>query len=173
KRWALVARPVRGTRRGRCVMAVILVIDDSAIVREPLARLLQLMGHTVFAAVNGREARYIAATQVADIVVLEPFTAGGEGVVFLRWARQEAAWKEVPFIVLTDAADRERLLTVRTLGVTDYLLKSHFSLEELLARIDRRLRGEPGKPEMPKAAVSQPQRAAQVATISPANPVIP
>jgi DNA-binding NarL/FixJ family response regulator len=109
----------------------IVLIDDHAIVREGLARLLNEQPDlsVVGEASNVEQGLAIIAEQSPDLVILE----------VLRQAR--AKWKNLPILVLSmhdEALHTERLLRAGAMG---YVMKQEAS-ERLLAAVRQVLRGE-------------------------------
>jgi HD-like signal output (HDOD) protein len=58
---------------------------------------------------------------------------------FIDQLRHTLQWKLLPIVILTSEIHKEQVIRARQLGVVDYLLKTHFSLRDLLERVDRRL----------------------------------
>lgn len=123
-----------GTRGGRSTQAI-LIIEDSPIVREPLFALLQAEGLEVLTANNGRDAIGMLDTASPALVLLDLGLPAMDGIEVLRHMRRGKAHKATPVIVITGFSDRERVLEAAKLGVTSYMLKSHFVLKDLMARI--------------------------------------
>jgi CheY-like chemotaxis protein len=120
----------------------ILIVDDTPIAREPLARLLRLAGYAVAVAANGVEA--LAALEAAgpsapppDLILLDVLMPKMDGVALMEFLRRDPRWRDVPVIVLTGAMDRSCLERVRALGAREVVGKAKFQLDDLLARIDR------------------------------------
>jgi CheY-like chemotaxis protein len=95
-------------------MAKILVVDDFEDSRFSLARLLELSGHTVIEAADGRAAVDLTADERPDIVLMDltlPILDGVEATAKIRAAEAHA---EVPIVALS-AHDSEAHRT-RALG---------------------------------------------------------
>ena len=119
----------------------IVLIDDHAIVREGLARLLNEQPDlsVVGEASNVEQGLAIIAAQSPDLVILDLSLPGTDGVEVLRQAR--AKWKNLPILVLSmhdEALHTERLLRAGAMG---YVMKQEAS-ERLLAAVRQVLRGE-------------------------------
>jgi DNA-binding response OmpR family regulator len=65
-----------------------------------------------------------------------------DGLTCLRAMRANAALVNVPVILLTAMSEKRHVLEAANLGVKDYLLKSRFSLTDLLTRVKGALGGE-------------------------------
>src|SRR5687768_10480777 len=167
-------------------MHTILVVDDSAIIREPLAASLNLAGYATVCAANVKEALIAVVRQRPALIVVDLAMPGMDGLTFLRHLRGNAATSGLPVIVLTGVSDRDHVVQVRKLGVQEYLLKSRFSLKDLLERVKKWLApgamaaakaqakdgGETPGPMTPTAAPKRLATAAAVAApAAPREPV--
>jgi DNA-binding response OmpR family regulator len=116
--------------------ATVLVVDDEPMVREVVARYLELDGLRVEQAADGTAAAEWLADHRPDLVVLDIMLPGVDGLSILRQLR---AAGDVPVILLTARADEiDRVLGLE-LGADDYVVKP-FSPRELAARVRTVLR---------------------------------
>ncbi len=118
----------------------ILVVDDSADIREPLAKYLAKKGLRVSTADGGQEMRRVMKTSAIDLVVLDIMMPGEDGLVLCRMLRETT---DVPVILLTAMVEETDRVVGLEIGADDYVTKP-FSPRELLARIKavlRRTRG--------------------------------
>ena len=113
----------------------ILLVDDTPIVREPMARLLWHEGYMVYCAANGIEAMQIATRDVPDLIILDLMMPKMNGCEFLEALRADARLKELPVMVFTGAMDPASLNRVRELGAVEVIAKAQFTADELLARV--------------------------------------
>jgi two-component system, OmpR family, response regulator len=116
----------------------ILVIEDEARIQAFLARGLEAEGYTVVAAGDGREGLELATSGRWDLVVLDLLLPGLNGLQVLRELHR--LQPDVPVVILSARTDLQTKLRGFDLGASDYVPKP-FSLDELLARIRVRLRG--------------------------------
>ena len=118
----------------------ILLIEDSQIVREPLARLLAAEGFEVFSAADGHEAFALLEANGADMILLDVLMPRMDGVRFLESLRGDTRFRDVPVIIVTGISDTSRLTRVRELGVASIMHKVRFTFEGLLTEIRQHLR---------------------------------
>lgn len=64
-------------------MATILVIDDEAPIRRSLRRILQMDGHEVLEAEDGRAALALEASHEVDLIITDVFMPEMDGIEFL------------------------------------------------------------------------------------------
>src|SRR5579884_2047921 len=110
----------------------ILVIEDEAQIADFLVRGLREEGFTVEHAADGEAAWHALSGGGWDVVLLDWWLPGPDGLTLLRRLRQTDRATPVLFLTARDAVgDRVRGLDA---GADDYLCKP-FAFEELLARV--------------------------------------
>ncbi len=110
----------------------ILVIEDEAELADFLVRGLREEGFTVAHAADGESAWHALQGGPWDVVLLDWWLPGPDGLTLLRRLRQGGRDTPVLFLTARDAvSDRVRGLDA---GADDYLCKP-FAFEELLARV--------------------------------------
>ena len=113
----------------------ILLVDDHAIVRSGLRRLLATLAHAeILEAANGRDALALARAERPDLVILDLNLPGLGGLELIRRLMQE----EKAARILVFSMHAEPLYAVRALeaGATGYLSKN-VSPDELLTAVKR------------------------------------
>lgn len=115
----------------------ILIIDDAAILREPLAASLRLAGYESLCASDGKEALLLLRSSKPDLILLDLAMPRMDGLTFLRRLRSDPACSETPVILLTASSDKKHVLEAAKLKVQGYVLKTAFSLQQLLERVEK------------------------------------
>src|SRR5580658_6770602 len=121
--------------RGLRFMKSILVVDDMAIFREPIAASLRSAGYDADCAADGEEALRIAREKHPDLILLDVAMPGMDGISFLRHLRSDPTVADIKVILLTVVSDKTRILAAGSLGVKDCILKTSFHLSDFLERI--------------------------------------
>lgn len=122
----------------------VLVVDDSADIREPLSRYLSKKGMRVSTANGGAEMRRLLKSNTFDLVVLDIMMPGEDGLSLCRMLRETT---EVPVILLTAMVEETDRVVGLEIGADDYVTKP-FSPRELLARIRAVLRRTQSMPNV-------------------------
>lgn len=113
----------------------IMVVDDSAAMRQVIKQALVPEGYGVIEAENGLDALAGALTDNRpDLITVDIEMPQMDGITMCRRIRKEIHLDELPIIFLTAATGQDQLLKVFQAGATDYLAKP-FLQEELLARL--------------------------------------
>jgi two-component system response regulator MprA len=119
-------------------MPLILVVDDTALARETVSKLLEFEGFQTVRASNGKEAYATLYSQKPDLVLLDLMMPEMDGITFLRMIRRHPQWETIPCIVLTGLRDDNKLVErAQELGVHDLVSKATFGFNDLLIRIKK------------------------------------
>jgi CheY-like chemotaxis protein len=117
-------------------VAKILVVDDSALTRLCVARLLERAGYTATTASNGKDAWMMLYAGLPDLIVLDLMMPQMDGLAFLRLLRHNHHWNDLPVVILTGHDNEEKMIAqARALGVSDIIAKGSSSMEKLMARV--------------------------------------
>jgi CheY-like chemotaxis protein len=114
----------------------VLIIEDSAFFRGMLAEILRaLKVGRIMAMEEGGAAithlrsvgKNVAAAQalVPDLIICDYIMSPINGAMVLRWVRQseDSPDRFIPFVMISGAADGDRVREVRDMGVTEFLAK--------------------------------------------------
>ncbi|MGA2583793.1 MAG: response regulator [Tepidisphaeraceae bacterium] len=115
---------------------VVMVVDDTALARESVARLLEYEGFKTIKAANGKEGYAMLYTQTPDLILLDLMMPEMDGVTFLRMVRRSPQWENIPVIILTGVKDDDQLIArARELRIDDVIPKASFGFDDLLSRV--------------------------------------
>lgn len=145
-------------------MSKILVVDDMALCREPIAEALRRRGHQVLCATSGIEALDKVRDESPDLILLDLNMPEMDGLTTLKILRRNPSYREIPVLLLTDRSDRQSILDAREFGIQGYLLKSAFSLDELFLRVENCLKPKEEASPGSNPAAPQPRRAGAAGT---------
>ena len=122
-------------------MTKILLVEDSEMSRDMLARRLARRGYEVVIAVDGGQGVTLAQTEAPDLILMDMNLPVLDGSEATRQLRAVPATRSIPIIALTAHAmsgDREKALEA---GCDDYDTKP-IELERLLGKIEVLLKKE-------------------------------
>lgn len=111
-------------------MAIILLVDDEALVRRVVRVVLEAEGHDVLEAGSGHEA--LDHVDGADVVVLDLMMPGEDGLDVCR--RIKSSRPEARVLVLSSIPEAEARREVEEAGADGFMLKPFSSLD-LLRRV--------------------------------------
>jgi two-component system, NtrC family, nitrogen regulation response regulator NtrX len=133
--------------------ARILVVDDEADIRGLLKEILSEEGYEVDAAADADQARAARARQSPDLVLLDIWMPGTDGITLLReWSTSAA--DGCPVVMMSGHGTVETAVEATRLGAFDFVEKP-LSLAKLLRTVERAL--EAGKRRRQPARQVPPQ----------------
>ena len=114
----------------------VMVVEDTGVQRETLTKLLRREGYDAVGAADGHEAmRLLRQRGTPDLMLLDVNMPGIGGLELLEMIREDARWAALPVIVLTACTDPACVERAEQLGAKDYMLKTSFSVGEMLGRV--------------------------------------
>jgi DNA-binding response OmpR family regulator len=117
-------------------LARILIAEDDPLIGAFLEKGLRANGYSTFLADNGERAQSLSLTDEFDLLILDMGLPQREGFHVLQELRSRG--KTIPVLVLTGRSERDVVMCLEA-GADDYMRKP-FQFEELLARVQTRLR---------------------------------
>jgi CheY-like chemotaxis protein len=106
----------------------ILIVEDDNFVAEVYSTKLLEMGNEVLIAQNGEEG--------LNLILLDIVMPVMGGIEMLEAMKNNPESKDIPVILLTNVGEKESIQKVQSLGVRDYLIKSHFTPAEVIEKIE-------------------------------------
>lgn len=117
---------------------LVLVVDDSASMREGISAILRHIGCDVETAINGHKGYEKACECSPDLIISDLEMPEANGFDLLTSVRSDTTLTMVPFIMVTGVSDRASTRQAMELGADDYLTKP-FVPEEVMSAVRSRL----------------------------------
>jgi two-component system chemotaxis sensor kinase CheA len=117
----------------------ILVVEDSAITRTMISRLLRMLGYQVAEAGDGSHALRVLDDGAADLVITDIEMPELDGIGLLQRLRADDRWRTTPVIVLTTRGSEHDKRRAVAAGADAYLVKTEFSEAALRDALVRHL----------------------------------
>lgn len=117
-------------------MANILIVDDSASMRNMVSATLKSAGHVVKDAPDGQAALSIAQGGKFDVVITDLNMPLMDGISLIRNLRTLANYKYTPLLLLTTESADDKKAEGKRAGATGWLVKP-FNPEKLLATVTK------------------------------------
>lgn len=112
----------------------ILIIEDDVFLNELMAKKLIEEGFDVIKAVNGEEGLVMTQREKPDLILLDLILPGMDGFEILEKIKEEPETSTIPVIILSNLGQREDIEKGFDLGADDYLIKAHFTPDEIVER---------------------------------------
>lgn len=116
--------------------ATVLVVDDEPDIRSTVSEILEEEGYRVVLAENADVAREVRAKEQPDVVLLDIWMPGTDGISLLREWAEAGALSASPVIMMSGHGNVETAVAATRLGAWDFIEKP-ISLAKLLLAIER------------------------------------
>ena len=123
-------------------MAKIMLVEDDAILVEMYQAKFELEGHEIVVATNGQECLDLLESYQPDLILLDILMPKLNGFHVLKEIKKHPHLRNIPVILLTNLGEAEVDMNeelARALGVNDYLIKSHHTPDEVVAKVMKAL----------------------------------
>ncbi len=117
-------------------MASILVLDDSASVRQMIKTALADKGHSIKGVTNGVQGMQLADTTPFDLVITDLNMPEMDGITFTRELRKRPEYGRVPVLFVSTESRESVKQEARAAGATGWITKP-FSPEQLCRVVER------------------------------------
>ncbi len=115
----------------------VLVVDDSAAIRQSITYVLQQGGYEVVEAKDGLDGlTALNGMGATDLIITDVNMPNLDGISFIRKVREIAAYKFTPIIVLTTESQGSKMNEGKEAGATGWIVKP-FSAEKLLGVVKK------------------------------------
>lgn len=114
----------------------ILIVEDDSFIRDIYQVKFNQEGFDVTTAENGLEAIKKLEKDTPDVILLDVIMPYMDGMEVLRKIKSSNDWKDIPIIMLTNISEKEKVNEGMKQGVSDYLIKSHFTPSEVVQKVN-------------------------------------
>jgi two-component system, OmpR family, alkaline phosphatase synthesis response regulator PhoP len=116
-------------------MKRILIIEDDNFLQGLEASKLEKEGYKVITASSGEEAIKKINEPNIDVILLDLILPDFDGFEILKKIRVTEVLKNIPVIVFSNLSEETAIKKAKELGSTDFMVKSNFTLDELVKHI--------------------------------------
>lgn len=113
----------------------ILIVEDEPDIREAMAEAVEQAGFLVSIAENGQIGFEKATQEKPDLILLDIVMPVMDGHETLKKLRNDPWGKTAKVIMLTSMDDVQNIGSAHENKITDYIIKAHSSLEEIVKKI--------------------------------------
>lgn len=114
----------------------VLVVDDSAAVRQSVAYVLDQAGYEIVQAGDGQEALTKLDGQTFHLIITDVNMPNMDGIELTRTVRTLDSYKFVPVVVLTTESQQDKMDAGKEAGATGWIVKP-FDSDKLLQVVKR------------------------------------
>lgn len=116
-------------------MHKILIVEDDDFLRTLESEKFTKEGFEVLNAASEEQMKGILAQTVPHIILLDLMVPGIDGFQIVEQLKTNDATKQIPIIVFSNLSDDESVSKAKKAGANDFLVKSNFSLNDLIEKI--------------------------------------
>jgi CheY-like chemotaxis protein len=115
----------------------IMVLEDESILLHAISKKLEFAGINVVPCTGAKEAiDYLKnSNQTPDAIWLDYYLKEMNGMEFVTEIKKNENWCSIPVIVVSNSASDEKVKTMFALGVSKYLLKAEYRLDDIIKTI--------------------------------------
>lgn len=117
----------------------ILIVEDELPLLKVLTDKFTAEGFTVIQAKDGSEGLAVALKEHPDLILLDIIMPVMDGMTMLKKLREDNWGQNAPVVMLTNLSDSKNVSDAIARGIGDFLVKSDWTLEDLLTKVKSRL----------------------------------
>lgn len=118
----------------------ILFVEDESALQKTVGEVLSQEGYQMISALDGEIGLRLAKEKKPDLILLDLIMPKFNGFEVLKKLKEDAATRGIPAIVLTNLEGIADVDKAIELGATTYLVKTRYSLEEVVQKIKQALK---------------------------------
>lgn len=116
----------------------ILIIEDDRSLQNALVEILSKEGYETTSAFDGEEGVQKAGTEKPDLVLLDLILPKKDGYEVLAEIKKGPN-ENIPVLILTNLEEIDNVQKALDLGATTFMVKSDFSLKDIIEKIKQNL----------------------------------
>jgi two-component system, OmpR family, alkaline phosphatase synthesis response regulator PhoP len=122
-------------------MKKIFLVEDDKNLSILIQKKLERAGYTVTSVPDGRDIPALLKKEKPGLVLLDIGLPYRNGLDVLEDLRKDDEVKDMPVVVISNSGNPVDIFRIKRLGVTDYLIKVDFDLDELMDIVTRYVPG--------------------------------
>jgi DNA-binding response OmpR family regulator len=117
----------------------ILIVEDEQPLIKALNKKMLDSGFDTLQAEDGLTGLKLALEKKPDLILLDIIMPKLDGMSLLQKLRKDSRGKKIPVIILSNLSDADKAQEAEKRGVHDFLIKSDWRLEDVVAKVKERL----------------------------------
>ncbi len=114
----------------------IMIVDDSASLRQVVKMTLKKAGYEVLEAKDGQDALNKLAGKKVHLIISDLNMPVMDGITFIKELKKSPTHKFIPVMMLTTESQKSKMMEGKAAGAKAWLIKP-FKPEQLMAAIDK------------------------------------
>lgn len=121
------------------IKKTVLIVEDEPSLQRALGDHFSREGIAVLAAKNGQEGLDVALREHPGVILLDIVMPVMDGMTMLTKLREDAWGKDAHVVLLTNLVDNKEIVEAMKTGVFDYLVKSDWKIDDVVAKVKQKL----------------------------------
>ncbi|MEA3453121.1 MAG: response regulator [Patescibacteria group bacterium] len=121
----------------------ILIVEDDKFLRELISRKLINEGFKIEEAIDGEEGLKKLQEMKPDLILLDLILPGLDGFEVLERTKDNPSTSMIPILILSNLGQKDEIERGLKLGAVDFLVKAHFTPEEIVDKVKEILSKKP------------------------------
>jgi len=113
----------------------ILIVEDEPSLQKTLAGALTDAGYEVLQAFDGESGLEMTKQKKPDLLLLDLILPKKHGLELLKGIKEDKETSQIPVIVITNVEEPEDIMKAMELGAKAYLVKTNYSIHDILEKI--------------------------------------
>jgi DNA-binding response OmpR family regulator len=113
----------------------VLIVEDDKFLRDLMSEKLAHEGYDVKIALDGEEGLKAALAELPDLILLDLILPRIDGFAVLEKIKADPKLEKIPVLILSNLGQKEDVTRALSLGAVDFLIKSNFTLGEIVEKI--------------------------------------
>lgn len=118
----------------------ILVIEDDKSLVDILREAFEPKEYQIILALDAQEGIEKVKKENPDLVILDILLPGKSGFEVLKEMKQDEKTKNIPVLILSNLGQDREVKTGLSMGAEDYLVKADFTIDEVVAKVEKLLK---------------------------------
>ena len=119
----------------------VLIIEDDQRINKVYMAKLSVEGIAVVTALDGEEGLRKIYSEKPDLILLDLMLPQKSGFEILKEIKQDPKVKDIPVLILSNLAQEKEVEKGLELGAEDYLVKTDYSIQQVMEKIKKALKG--------------------------------
>lgn len=118
----------------------ILIVEDDPFLSSMYTTKLEKSGYETVACEDGARGLELVESEKPDLILLDILLPKMSGFDVLKRLKKDPKLKDIPVILLTNLEQKPDVDEGLKLGAVDYLIKAHFTPQEVILKIKKALK---------------------------------
>jgi len=118
----------------------VLIIEDDRSLQNAMIEMLGQENYQIISAFDGEEGLQKLAAEKPDLILLDIILPKKDGYELLAEIKRDETTKNIPVLILTNLEEVDNVQKALDLGATTFMVKSDFSLKDVLEKVKENLK---------------------------------